>query len=183
MGNELRILTADEARTLREAATPGPWDTRDAEGSTVDANVVSNLLPSLGGGVAIATVDTDEDAEAVAATPDALHTVEVLWDRLAEAERRIKELEVKAKNYDLLVAPVHLIGRTPRPGPLLVEPMPDGARLVYDKDPDLTAMVTGAVDGSDHEYVEVTYDRDDNPIPPTCAYCGRTKDYCKGCKA
>jgi hypothetical protein len=33
-----------------------------------------------------------------------------------------------------------------------------------------------------HVYREVTYDRDDRPIPPTCAHCGRAKDLCTGDK-
>jgi hypothetical protein len=36
--------------------------------------------------------------------------------------------------------------------------------------------------GSRHTYAEVTYDRDDRPIPPTCAHCGRAKNYCTGDK-
>jgi hypothetical protein len=35
---------------------------------------------------------------------------------------------------------------------------------------------------ADHDYAETTLDRDDNPIPPTCAYCGRGKAFCKGKK-
>ena len=35
---------------------------------------------------------------------------------------------------------------------------------------------------ADHDYVETTLDRDDRPIRPTCAYCGRSTAYCKGRK-
>lgn len=35
---------------------------------------------------------------------------------------------------------------------------------------------------ADHDYAETTLDRDDNPIPPTCAYCGSGKAFCKGRK-
>jgi hypothetical protein len=31
---------------------------------------------------------------------------------------------------------------------------------------------------ADHVYTETRLDRDDNPIPPTCAHCGRLKDDC-----
>jgi hypothetical protein len=31
---------------------------------------------------------------------------------------------------------------------------------------------------ADHVYTETRLDRDDNPIPPTCAHCGRPKDDC-----
>lgn len=34
----------------------------------------------------------------------------------------------------------------------------------------------------DHDYVETTLDRDDNPTPPRCAYCGRGEAFCKGRK-
>ena len=34
----------------------------------------------------------------------------------------------------------------------------------------------------DHDYREVTYDRNDRPIPPTCAYCGHAKENCRGRK-
>jgi hypothetical protein len=36
--------------------------------------------------------------------------------------------------------------------------------------------------GSHHTYAEVTHDRDDRPIPPTCAHCGRVERYCTGDK-
>lgn len=35
---------------------------------------------------------------------------------------------------------------------------------------------------ADHDYVETTLDRDDRPIRPTCAYCGRSTAYCEGRK-
>jgi hypothetical protein len=31
----------------------------------------------------------------------------------------------------------------------------------------------------DHVYSETLYDRDDNPIEPTCAYCGNLRRYCR----
>lgn len=33
-----------------------------------------------------------------------------------------------------------------------------------------------------HRYAETLRDRDDRPIPPTCAHCGRAKDWCEGRK-
>jgi hypothetical protein len=39
-----------------------------------------------------------------------------------------------------------------------------------------------AKQANQHVYREVTYDRDDRPIPPTCAHCGRAKDLCTGDK-
>ena len=44
------------------------------------------------------------------------------------------------------------------------------------------AIVQRAHDEADHDYREVLYDRDDRPIRPTCAYCGRSRAYCKGRK-
>lgn len=32
----------------------------------------------------------------------------------------------------------------------------------------------------DHDYHETTRDRDDRPIDPTCAYCGKPKHLCEG---
>jgi len=43
-------------------------------------------------------------------------------------------------------------------------------------------IVQRAHDEADHDYREVLYDRDDRPIRPTCAYCGRSRAYCKGRK-
>ena len=43
-------------------------------------------------------------------------------------------------------------------------------------------IVQRAHDEADHDYREVLYDRDDRPIRPTCAYCGRSTAYCKGRK-
>ena len=34
----------------------------------------------------------------------------------------------------------------------------------------------------DHDYREVTYDRNDRPISPTCAHCGHAKENCRGRK-
>jgi hypothetical protein len=33
-----------------------------------------------------------------------------------------------------------------------------------------------------HRYAETLRDRDENPISPTCAQCGRAKDWCEGIK-
>jgi hypothetical protein len=33
-----------------------------------------------------------------------------------------------------------------------------------------------------HYYAETLRDRDENPIPPTCAHCGRAKEWCEGIK-
>ena len=32
----------------------------------------------------------------------------------------------------------------------------------------------------DHDYNETLFDRDDRPIQPTCAYCGKPKHLCDG---
>lgn len=32
----------------------------------------------------------------------------------------------------------------------------------------------------DHDYHETLFDRDDRPIQPTCAYCGKPKTLCQG---
>ena len=37
-------------------------------------------------------------------------------------------------------------------------------------------------DEGNHDYDEVAYDRDDRPISASCAYCGKSKDRCKGRK-
>lgn len=86
-----RTITAEEARTLREAATPGPWENRtrgnDAElliqpvvRATVDHWARPKLHCSLG------------DRLLIAAAPDLAATVEALY---AEVER------LRAQNWEL----------------------------------------------------------------------------------
>ncbi len=113
-----RIITADEARVLREAATPGPWRVTDYD----------TVAPSIGcGGWDIAVVHGDDDgrpwdaddsepvaplplsdAALIAAAPDLAATVEALEaerDALAEAcgllgERLDRHAVKRAESYE-----------------------------------------------------------------------------------
>ena len=71
-GNNFHLITAEEARTLREAATPGPWSSLPL---TVDliGPVLVGLRPL-----------RDGDSDLLVAAPDLAATVEALH---AEVER------------------------------------------------------------------------------------------------
>ena len=96
-----RIITADEARVLREAATPGPWRVTDYD----------TVAPSIGcGGWDIAVVHGDDDgrpwdaddsepvaplplsdAALIAAAPDLAATVEALHAEVARLRALVRE--------------------------------------------------------------------------------------------
>jgi len=96
-----RIITADEARVLREAATPGPWRVTDYD----------TVAPSIGcGGWDIAVVHGDDDgrpwdaddsepvaplplsdAALIAAAPDLAATVEAPHAEVARLRALVRE--------------------------------------------------------------------------------------------
>jgi hypothetical protein len=97
-----RIITADEARVLREAATPGPWRVTDYD----------TVAPSIGcGGWDIAVVHGDDDgrpwdaddsepvaplplsdAALIAAAPDLAATVEALHAEVARLRASMQRI-------------------------------------------------------------------------------------------
>lgn len=104
-----RIITADEARRLREAATPGPWRVTDAD----------SVAPRVGGAWPVAFIPGDHDdrpwdcggdepieplpladAELIAAAPDLAWTVEQLT-----AERDRLDLMHRCELGDETAAP------------------------------------------------------------------------------
>jgi hypothetical protein len=88
-----RIVPADEARVLREAATPGPWHDRD---SAVEADSAprDGVEDDGSGWTVCEYVTHTPDAALIAAAPDLAATVEALH---AEVER----LRDKAIRFDL----------------------------------------------------------------------------------
>ncbi len=78
-----RIITADEARVLREAATPGPWLCwSDAEVSTTPSGA-----PDDGGDIVAMTYSATNNA-IIAAAPDLAATVEALHAEVARLQDR-----------------------------------------------------------------------------------------------
>ena len=103
-----RIITADEARVLREAATPGPWRVTDYD----------TVAPSIGcGGWDIAVVHGDDDgrpwdaddsepvaplplsdAALIAAAPDLAATVEALHAEVARLTALVEDQRWDARD-------------------------------------------------------------------------------------
>ena len=90
-----QLVSADEARVLREAATPGPWSVlddgntgcRDIRGTTGDTTHDTAFTPGLW--------DDDMDAanaRLIAAAPDLAATVEALHAECAALRRQVGEL-------------------------------------------------------------------------------------------
>lgn len=90
-----RIYSAADARALREAATPGPWDAGaervystagcDRHRGGLDRSTIACLCRS------VVVVDRDDDRALIAAAPDLTHTVEHLEARALAAEERHAE--------------------------------------------------------------------------------------------
>jgi len=88
------IITAEEARTLREAATPGPWRDRD-DTVEADAAPLDGVEDDGSGWTVCEYITHTPDAALIAAAPDLAATVEALHaevERLWDIERWAGEL-------------------------------------------------------------------------------------------
>jgi len=105
MASEPKIYTGDEARALREAATPGPWDlSRDGDGIidgiiSLDPSEADADWPVLGAYEHDATpllAVSELDMRAMAAAPDLLASVE---HHAARADRLARILAVERGDW------------------------------------------------------------------------------------
>jgi hypothetical protein len=105
-----RIITAEDARTLREAATPGPWRDRD-DTVEADAAPLDGVEDDGSGWTVCEYITHTPDAALIAAAPglaatvEALHAeVERLRDRLCWTSDRLDAI-LKALDGTLEAAP------------------------------------------------------------------------------
>jgi len=180
-----RIIPADEAQALLEAATPGPWmhNWRGPEDGAP-----GDLWHTGGCG---GPLTREADWVLAANAPDLAASVVAL-------HAEVEALQVERHHLGELLAVIHRDGghHTARVG--LEASLRDAHDRVirervalYDalaerqtEQPDRwrSPIVQHAHDEADHDYREVLYDRDDYPVPPTCAHCGRARVYCRGRK-
>jgi len=88
------------------------------------------------------------------------------------------EREVTVNRYSGVVS------SNPRGATATMRPITEHGAVAVDCDDDeLWRRACGRVQhwqAHRHTYAETLRDRDDHPIPPTCAHCGRAKAYCEG---
>jgi hypothetical protein len=136
----------------------------------------------------------DGDSDLVSASPDLAASVVALHaevERAATAERArivawLKERSDTAyaagnePRGDALLNASRVLQGGPVTAPRIISAAV--AREAAQPKPWRSPIVQRAHDEADHDYAETTLDRDDRPIRPTCAYCGRSTPYCKGRK-